>query len=433
MKPISPQLGFNNNVRHKGRVFHIQTEDSGVKRPHIITHLFMDGGRILKSNKTSYAEFLDEAELAKKVRSLMQEQHKAMFIALRAGKFDHMFEPAGEAPGGEAPAAGASGTAPPAAAAAEASHAPPASAEAASAIAGPEAAAAAPRSPEEEARFVRASLPSTTGISLPPAPPSSDDVPPRGVPERGAAVDEAATRAAASSAPAAVAAPGPTAAHVGAGLGSAEPPPSAPRTSPLGPSQATSALRPPSRSRLEALGREPPATSPPPRPRAPTAAAPARPQARPPLSASLDLDLEALERAAEQSNAPSFQQPRDLPPPPSALRRPALMNTSYRSVTPQATHVATATKSVPPRAPGSPGLTPPQGSAPAGSGAANSAAAGSAPAASKYAPSRPAAIFGQAKPQERSSIFGEDLISEKSLDEVILSYLAEDLDGPGKK
>ena len=74
MKPISPQLGFNNNVRHKGRVFHIQTEDSGVKRPHIITHLFMDGGRILKSNKTSYAEFLDEAELAKKIRSLMQEQ-----------------------------------------------------------------------------------------------------------------------------------------------------------------------------------------------------------------------------------------------------------------------------------------------------------------------------------------------------------------------
>ena len=37
----SPLLGFNNNVRHKGRLFHIQTEDSGVRHPHVITHLFM--------------------------------------------------------------------------------------------------------------------------------------------------------------------------------------------------------------------------------------------------------------------------------------------------------------------------------------------------------------------------------------------------------
>jgi hypothetical protein len=46
----------------------------------------------------------------------------------------------------------------------------------------------------------------------------------------------------------------------------------------------------------------------------------------------------------------------------------------------------------------------------------------------RFAPARPAAIFGQARPQQGSSIFGEDLISDKSLDEVILSYLAEDLE-----
>ena len=84
----SPLLGYNTNVRHKGKLFHIQTEDSGIKHPHVITHLFADGGRILKSTKTSYAEFLGEEELAKKVRSLMQEQHKAMFIALRDGEYD---------------------------------------------------------------------------------------------------------------------------------------------------------------------------------------------------------------------------------------------------------------------------------------------------------------------------------------------------------
>ena len=52
MKAPSPLLGFNNNFKHKGSVYHIQTEDSGIKHPHIITHLFADGGRILKSIKT---------------------------------------------------------------------------------------------------------------------------------------------------------------------------------------------------------------------------------------------------------------------------------------------------------------------------------------------------------------------------------------------
>jgi hypothetical protein len=33
-------------------------------------------------------------------------------------------------------------------------------------------------------------------------------------------------------------------------------------------------------------------------------------------------------------------------------------------------------------------------------------------------------------PRAAESIFGNDLLSEKSLDEVILSYLAEDLEEP---
>ena len=67
MNAPSPLLGFNNNVRHKGRVFHIQTEDSGIRHPHIITHLFADGGRILKTTKTSYAEHIGQERLAELV------------------------------------------------------------------------------------------------------------------------------------------------------------------------------------------------------------------------------------------------------------------------------------------------------------------------------------------------------------------------------
>lgn len=86
----SPLLGYNNNVRHRGRVFHIQTEDSGLKHPHVITHLFADGGRILKTVKTSYAEHVGTEKLEAKVRELMKAQHKSMFMSLRDGEFDHL-------------------------------------------------------------------------------------------------------------------------------------------------------------------------------------------------------------------------------------------------------------------------------------------------------------------------------------------------------
>ncbi|HEX9295039.1 MAG TPA: hypothetical protein VF881_04375 [Polyangiaceae bacterium] len=86
----SPLLGFNNNVKHRGRLFHIQTEDSGVRHPHVITHLFMDGGRILKTFKTSYAEHVGSARLGEVVRDLMKQQHKKMFVALREGHFDEV-------------------------------------------------------------------------------------------------------------------------------------------------------------------------------------------------------------------------------------------------------------------------------------------------------------------------------------------------------
>src|SRR5258708_34666172 len=94
----SPLLGFNNNVKHRVRLFHIQTEDSGVRHPHVITHLFMDGGRILKTVKTSYAQHIGSDRLSGGVRDLMKEQHKMMCIALRGGQFDYVLDPAEEPP-----------------------------------------------------------------------------------------------------------------------------------------------------------------------------------------------------------------------------------------------------------------------------------------------------------------------------------------------
>lgn len=94
----SPQVGFNNNVRHRGRRYHIQTEDSGLGHPHVVTHLFADGGRIVKSARSGYAEYLGSPQLSRRVRSLMREQHKAMFLALRDGRFDALLQNVNEAP-----------------------------------------------------------------------------------------------------------------------------------------------------------------------------------------------------------------------------------------------------------------------------------------------------------------------------------------------
>jgi hypothetical protein len=80
-------VGFNHNIKHKGKPYHIQTEDSGLENPHIITHLFV-GGNILASKKTSYADIVGAENLAQVVRELMEEQHKEMLRNLINGVYD---------------------------------------------------------------------------------------------------------------------------------------------------------------------------------------------------------------------------------------------------------------------------------------------------------------------------------------------------------
>jgi hypothetical protein len=87
-----PVLGFNNNVRHRGRIFHIQTEDSGVRFSRIVTHLFADGGRIIKTIKVDYTEHSEKEDVSRIVRGLMKDQHRAMFTALRGGELDAALE-----------------------------------------------------------------------------------------------------------------------------------------------------------------------------------------------------------------------------------------------------------------------------------------------------------------------------------------------------
>jgi pSer/pThr/pTyr-binding forkhead associated (FHA) protein len=92
------QMGFNNNIKFHEQVFHVQTEDSGLDQPHIVTHLFADGGRVIKSHKRSYADEVRRPDVAEFVRALMKAQHLEMVLKLREGSFDRVL--AGKEVGG---------------------------------------------------------------------------------------------------------------------------------------------------------------------------------------------------------------------------------------------------------------------------------------------------------------------------------------------
>ncbi len=95
---VRAQVGFNNNVKYKDQTFHIQTEDSGLDKPHVITHLFADGGRVIKGHRRSYADHVHKEDVAQFVRQLMKAQQFEMALSLREGTFDDIIE--GRALGG---------------------------------------------------------------------------------------------------------------------------------------------------------------------------------------------------------------------------------------------------------------------------------------------------------------------------------------------
>ena len=80
-------VGFNHNISYKGVGFHVQTEDSGVKSPHLVTLLY-HGGTIIASKKTVYADILKVENLSQVVEELAKEQHKGMLRRLTQGEFD---------------------------------------------------------------------------------------------------------------------------------------------------------------------------------------------------------------------------------------------------------------------------------------------------------------------------------------------------------
>ncbi|MFV1956571.1 MAG: hypothetical protein ACC669_02115 [bacterium] len=85
--------GYNTNIKHEGAVYHIQTEDGGIDNP-VIVSLIYQGGRILSSKKTSYAQIVGTEGFVSQLRLLIEDQHRNMINTVTSGKFSDDAVPA---------------------------------------------------------------------------------------------------------------------------------------------------------------------------------------------------------------------------------------------------------------------------------------------------------------------------------------------------
>jgi hypothetical protein len=79
--------GYNTDVPHNNRVFHIQTEDKGETAPEIESLVYV-GGEILATKRTSYAEAVRNGRDDRAVQEIVEQQHRTMIAAIQRGRFD---------------------------------------------------------------------------------------------------------------------------------------------------------------------------------------------------------------------------------------------------------------------------------------------------------------------------------------------------------
>ncbi len=80
--------GFNTDVEYDGRVFHVQTEDKGLKNP-MVESLVYTGGEIVGSRRSSYADLATQEGFSEvEVQRRMEGQHQAVIREVMSGRFD---------------------------------------------------------------------------------------------------------------------------------------------------------------------------------------------------------------------------------------------------------------------------------------------------------------------------------------------------------
>jgi len=81
--------GFNTDVEHEGVVYHVQTEDKGLKSPLILSLVYV-GGTILASKRTPYEDLIKAGYDEKTLAERLNRQHKLICAAIHAGRIEDL-------------------------------------------------------------------------------------------------------------------------------------------------------------------------------------------------------------------------------------------------------------------------------------------------------------------------------------------------------
>jgi hypothetical protein len=81
--------GFNTDVPHEGRIFHVQTEDRGRDNP-VVESLVYEGGTVVAKKSTPYDEQLKQGATDEVIASLLKRQHQVIIAAIKAGRIEDL-------------------------------------------------------------------------------------------------------------------------------------------------------------------------------------------------------------------------------------------------------------------------------------------------------------------------------------------------------
>jgi hypothetical protein len=78
--------GFNTDVKYRGVVYHVQTEDKGTANP-LIETLIYKGGEILGSRRLPYGDLVKDGD-EPAITKLMEDQHKGVIMDVKRGRYE---------------------------------------------------------------------------------------------------------------------------------------------------------------------------------------------------------------------------------------------------------------------------------------------------------------------------------------------------------
>ena len=81
--------GYNTDIEHDGVVYHVQTEDKGLRTP-VILSLVYTGGAILASKRSPYDDLIASGFDEKTLVERLERQHKLICAAVHTGRIEEL-------------------------------------------------------------------------------------------------------------------------------------------------------------------------------------------------------------------------------------------------------------------------------------------------------------------------------------------------------